>query len=312
MTVPRPRDDTPAARVEPVAPVLGSDDYDGRLTRCPLCAAEALRPHDSDHRGHIIDLCGGCGIMLMNPQYSDAYLGRYYGSYISVDNQGDGSFRGSLSVRRTGKTRSLTLLLEQVKTVDGRPPRVLMVGCGDGIELEIARDLGFEPEGYDIDPETTAEVAARRGAPVHSGPFDQLSLPNGHFDAVFMDQVIEHLKDPVPYLSTCHRLLRTGGVLYLGMPNIGSIANRLKTLQDRLRLKPHRRGSHYASKHHIFYYRPDVLKRALKRHGFEVYFVRGSLKPQRRFLSTVLGSDLWRRWFPNVDSGFLALCRRTD
>ena len=145
---------------------------------------------------------------------------------------------------------------------------------------------------------------------MHSGAFEQLNLPDGHFDAVFMDQVLEHLKNPVPYLATCHRLLRPGGVLYLGLPNIGSIANRLKTITSRFKLRRRKRGNHYASKHHIFYYTPGVLRRALKLHGFEAFHVRGSLKPQRHWVSTALGSDLWRRWFPSVDSGFLALARR--
>lgn len=296
----------------PTGPSLQHADYDARLTRCPLCGAEELVPFDGDFRGHCIDLCRGCGVKLMNPQYSDAYLASFYGGYISVDNQGDGGFRGREDVRRTGKERSLALLLGAIGSRGDAPPRILMVGCGDGIELDVARGLGWAPEGYDVDPTTTIEVAAARGVPVHSGPFAELSLPEASFDAVFMDQVLEHLKDPIPYLATSHRLLKPGGVLYLGLPNIGSIANRLKTLTSRYRLRRRKRGNHYASKHHIFYYTPGVLRRALALHGFETFLVRGSLKPQRHWVSTALGSDLWRRWLPIVDSGFLALARRVD
>ena len=303
----------PESRRRPAAPIApgASEDYDALLTACPACGAAQLAPYDSDFRGHCIDRCGSCGIKLMNPQYSDAYLAKFYGGYISVDNQGGDEFRKRPEIRRTGKQRSLALLLSTLTTSDrGGAPRILMVGCGDGIELEVARDMGWQPEGYDVDPATTVEVAAKRGVPVHTGEYERLARPDGYFDAVFMDQVIEHLKDPKPYLQTSWRLLRPGGVLFVGLPNIGSISNRLKTITSRYKLRRSKRGKHYASKHHIFYYTPSVLTRVLALHGFETFLLRGSLKPQCGRWATMLGSDFWRRWFPVVDSGFIGLARR--
>jgi SAM-dependent methyltransferase len=278
-----------------------SADYDERLRSCPLCGSGDLRGYDHDFRGHRIDRCGGCGVKLMNPQYSDAYLQRFYSTYISMHDQGTDRWKSRPEVRTTGKRRSLRLLASYAGL-----GKLLMIGCGDGLELGIAKELGWAVEGYDIDPETTAAVAEKFGVPVHCGPIDELTLGEGTFDAVFMDQVIEHPKDPSVYLRICRTLLRSGGLLFLGTPNIGSISNVAKTQLGRIGLRRKRRGNQYASKHHIFYYTPRVLRSLLEKHyGFEVLTVRGSLKPQRKPLTAFFG-----RWLPVVDSGFLIVARR--
>lgn len=277
--------------------------YDPPLQRCPFCGDTSLQPFDRDFRGHSIDRCRECGVKFMNPQYSDAHLQQFYSTYISVHDQrapAPERRRSRPDLRAAGKRRCLSLMARYVA-----PGRVLMVGCGDGLELGVARELSWQPEGYDIDPETTAEVSRRFGVPVHSGPFDSLQLPDGSYDAVFMDQVIEHPKNPADYLTKSHALLRSGGVLLLGMPNIGSLTNSLKTLASRLHLRRKWRGKHYNTKHHIFFYSPGVMRRLLGRFGFETLVLRGSLKPQRNPFTSVLG-----RWLPFLDSGFVALARK--
>jgi len=282
-------------------------DYDAPLTHCRLCSGQ-LRPFDRDFRQHRVDRCSQCGILVMNPQYSEAHLRRFYSTYISVHHDGADQTaalhaldKNHPDARREGKRRALELLAAM-----GAKGRVLMVGCGDGIELEVARDLGWSPEGYDVDPATTAAVAARVGVPVHSGVFPELALEPG-FDAVFMDQVLEHLKQPVDYLRKAFELLAPGGLLYVAVPNIGSISNRLKSAVGRAGLRRRKRGKHYNTKHHIYYFHPAGLRRLLEREGFEVLTVRGSLKPQRNRLTPLLS-----QWWPSLDSGFLAVARKRE
>lgn len=281
--------------------------FDPRLEICPLCKEGELTPFDRDFRGRTIDRCRECGVLLMNPQYSDDHLAEFYAGYLSVHDRGAPlatRWRSRADVRREGKHRSLELL---ARYCEGRR-RLLMVGCGDGLELTVAGELGWEAEGYDVDPTLTSRVAERFGVPVHCGRFEDLDLNDGWFDAIFMDQVLEHLKDPEPYLRTCRRLLVRRGMLYLGLPNIGSLANRTKTWLGKLGLKRERRGSHYATKHHLFYFSPAVLRRVLpERYGFEVVHVCGSLKPDRKPLTPVLA-----RRFPGLDSGFVLLARKSD
>ena len=277
-------------------------DYDRPRSTCPLCDGGPLMRRLVDFRGHGIDRCRGCGVEFMNPQYSDAALQRFYAGYINLhpDDAAAAAFRSRPATRTAGKQRGLDLLRLHAT---GR--RVLMVGCGDGLELQVAKAGGWQPEGYDVDPTTTAAVAAREGVPVHCGDFHSLPEHVAPFDALWLDQVIEHPKDPGRYLATCRALLRPGGVLYLGMPNLGSLSNRLKTLADRCGLRS-RRGRHFNTRHHLTFFRPSVLVRHLReRLGMDVLLVRTSPKPQRNPLVALLG-----RCSPLFDSSFVVVARR--
>ena len=279
-----------------------ANDYDRPRTTCPLCDGGPLVRRLVDFRGHGIDRCRGCGVEFMNPQYSDAALQRFYAGYINLhpDDAKPASFRSRPATRLAGKQRGLELLHQHATG-----HRILMVGCGDGLELQVAKANGWQPEGYDVDPTTTAAVAAREGVPVHCGDFHALPGRVLPFDALWLDQVIEHPKDPGRYLATCRALLRPGGVLYLGMPNLGSLTNRLKTLADRCGLRS-RRGRHFNTRHHLTFFRPSVLVRHLReRLGMDVLLVRTSPKPQRNPLVALLG-----RCGPLFDSSFVVVARR--
>jgi SAM-dependent methyltransferase len=284
-----------------VPPAPASPDFDPRRTTCPLCDGGPLRHRLTDFRGHAIEQCRACGVEFMNPQYSDEALRRLYAGYISLHpSERDERYRCRAEVRRVGKQRAMALL---GRYAPGR--RILMVGCGDGLELREALACGWQPEGYDVDPSTTAAVATAVGVPVHCGDFHALPESAGPFDAVFLDQVIEHPKDPGRYLRTCLELLRPGGVAYLGMPNLGSISNVLKTQADRLGVRP-RRGSHYNTRHHLTFFRPGVLVPHLQRRlAMEVLRVGTSLKPQRNPLVRVLGA-----LSTVFDSSFFVIARR--
>ena len=282
-------------------PAEAPTDFDPPRSTCPLCEGGPLRHRLTDFRGHGIDRCGACGVEFMNPQYSDEAMRRLYAGYISLHpEERDERYRCRAEVRRIGKQRSMALLAREAP---GR--RILMVGCGDGLELREALACGWQPEGYDVDPATTAAVASAVGVPVHCGDFHALPAHTAAYDAVFLDQVLEHPKEPGRYLRTCLALLRPGGCAFLGMPNLGSLSNVLKTRADLLGLR-RRRGRHYNTRHHVTFFRPAVLVRHLReRLGMEVLRVGTSRKPQRNPLVTLLG-----RVSTVFDSSFFVIARR--
>jgi len=290
-----------AASADARAPLVDEQpSYDPPRDDCVLCGARDLHPFDRDFRGHRIVRCGACGVLFMNPQYTDRWLTHYYSHYVPASGHSHGnSWRAQPEVRRAGKQRAL-------QDIAAHAPggRALMVGCGDGLELQIGQEMGWDVTGHDVDPETTARVAEQRGVTVHCGHFPDLDEPDASFDVVYLDQVIEHPKEPGPFLDKAVRLLRPGGVLYLGQPNIGSLSNRIKRWTGRLRRR--RRGRHYSSQHHITYYSPGVLTRHLRRaYGLEVLAVLGSPKPSRR-----PWFDWLTRRVPLLDSSFAVLARK--
>lgn len=285
-------------------------EFDQPLTHCPLCRSARIGEHDHDFRGVTFWRCHDCRLWFMNPQYADASLARFYAHYIP-EQVAAGSHE--FQHRVLSKT-------DDLKTI-GRfqpPGRWLSIGCGDGLELELARQQGWSVEGYDVDAATTARVARRIQAPVHCGDFFTLRLPAENYDCVYMDQVLEHPKNPQDYLVEVRRILRPGGILFLGCPNIRSLSNWWKTALGKAGLKRRRRGNHYGAFHHLFYYSPGVLRRILEEHyGFRVLAAEGTPLngPKQHATNSSLGwrFSVWvRTRVPCLESTFRLVCRKRD
>ncbi len=96
--------------------------------------------------------------------------------------------------------------------------RILDIGCGGGLLSEPMARLGAEVVGAD---------AAERNIPVARLHAEQSGLDIDYrhttaeamaaagekFDAVLNMEVVEHVSDPLAYLTACRRLLKPGGVM---------------------------------------------------------------------------------------------------
>lgn len=104
--------------------------------------------------------------------------------------------------------------------------RLLDIGCGSGDWLLRMKARGWHVEGVDLDG-TAVAMAEHRGLAVHCGTVHDRSYPEAHFDAITLNQVIEHVPDPVAVLSECRRILKPGGHLILYTPNSQSLGHRV-------------------------------------------------------------------------------------
>lgn len=105
--------------------------------------------------------------------------------------------------------------------------RLLDVGCGSGHFVAHMAALGWRAEGLDPDP--TAVAGARdAGLAVTEGTLADLDddAHTGAYDAVTLSHVIEHVHEPGAELRRICRLLRPGGLLWIGTPNLDSLGHR--------------------------------------------------------------------------------------
>ena len=93
----------------------------------------------------------------------------------------------------------------------GRGDRVLDYGCAD------APYRGFFPRGVEY---VGADLEGNLDAALVLNSDGTVPAPDASFDAVMSTQVLEHVADPVLYLSECYRVLRPGGRLLLSTHGI--------------------------------------------------------------------------------------------
>jgi SAM-dependent methyltransferase len=98
---------------------------------------------------------------------------------------------------------------------EGRPWRVLDLGCGSGSSVDYfrARDPNVQWVGLDVPDSPEAATRIRTDARFET--FDGISIPfdDGSVDLVYCKQVLEHVRHPAPLLSDVKRVLRSGGYL---------------------------------------------------------------------------------------------------
>ncbi|HNY11350.1 MAG TPA: class I SAM-dependent methyltransferase [Candidatus Wallbacteria bacterium] len=100
------------------------------------------------------------------------------------------------------------------------PPgvRILDIGCGFGEMLGYHKARGCDVYGVEADS-NILRVAEKFGFNVKVGLFDPKNYERDFFDYVTMDQVIEHMADPVETLRGIARILKPGGTAVLSAPN---------------------------------------------------------------------------------------------
>jgi SAM-dependent methyltransferase len=96
---------------------------------------------------------------------------------------------------------------------DGRPWRVLDLGCGTGSSVDLfrARDPAVQWVGLDVPGSPEARERTRSDARFET--FDGTTMPfaDGSFELVYCKQVLEHVRHPEPLLAEVHRVLVPGG-----------------------------------------------------------------------------------------------------
>src|SRR5512142_815202 len=98
--------------------------------------------------------------------------------------------------------------------------RILDVGCGIGAYLDKFRALTAEPFGVDIDGEKLDRAHHEKGLrTVAVSASEALPFPNATFDAVLLHEVIEHVSDDRQTIREAHRVVKSGGTVFIFAPN---------------------------------------------------------------------------------------------
>lgn len=176
--------------------------------------------------------------------------------------------------------------------------RLLDVGCGNGMGLEAAANVGFEAYGIDLSS-AAVELCRRRGLAAEVRDVRDFQLGD-EWDVATMWDVLEHIGEPEPFLESVHDRLRPGGILLIKVPAVSA-----REARAMLRWAPRVGAMALQVPEHVNYYTRHSLSRLLNRTGFSVE--RESTR--EAFRSRPRGGSPKRRLARVVNSTAMRLCK---
>lgn len=150
----------------------------------------------------------------------------------------------------------------------------LEIGCGQGFGLLAAKKKGWKIYGQDVSPDFAGTVKERTGVDILVGPLTQDSYQEGTFDVIYIDSVLEHVPNPAEYLTFVRDFLAPHGIVYVTLPNEGSIQNilmdfamKLKGSTATCRLMP------FSEPYHVLGFTKKSIKKLAESIGLEIEFL---------------------------------------
>jgi SAM-dependent methyltransferase len=113
-------------------------------------------------------------------------------------------------------------ILDDIAPFSNNQGRLLDIGCQFGELLFLARRLGYEADGLEIN-QGNVEYVRKQGFKVYSTILEEAEIPDNHYDAIVVNHVLEHVPNPKTFLDEVRRILRPGGLLFIGVPCFESI-----------------------------------------------------------------------------------------
>jgi len=237
---------------------MEQNDKSSRPT-CTFCGKEVsisvLKNIPKNGKIYNISECAECRIAVTHPFPSGDELSRLYscGNYRTSQGKRFGNLIESLiHLGRLVKRRRITRYI--------KPGRILDIGCGRGLFLDVMRRGGWRVLGTELSEETASYASEVYGLEVFAGDLIKRQFPGESLDAININQVLEHLRNPAEVLIECRRLLRRGGLLVISVPDLRSLQFTFGKESWFLLDLPC----------HLFHFTEEGLKDLLKKNGFHI------------------------------------------
>lgn len=188
---------------------------------CPFCGAtdgtKAVVPRPTVFNGTTFSYqrCKSCGLVFIDPMpapgdYAKMYSPEYHQAFYFKDQLPSFDY--------------LAPVMEKYKT-DGT---LLDYGCGDASFLRFFSGKGYKTEGVEFDPALVKELQENFPDSRFISVADfQNELGGRKYNFAHLGDVLEHLEDPVPFLTRLKQVLQAdSGILIVEGPleNNGSLA----------------------------------------------------------------------------------------
>ncbi len=249
------------------------------MNRCYLCADKTPRSYIKK-LGYTINRCGNCGLLFLD--FNKDYL-RFQKSYYTK-----GYFTGDKKTRAYANYQNDKLnIVKNSQTVlkiiseYTKSGNLLDVGCAMGFFMEEAEKMGFKPHGVEVSEYAASFAQKKFKRQMYVGSIEELFLNKnksplpGNFNVITLNDLIEHLKDPVSVLKKLREKLDKNGILLIQTGDAGSNWTRLMG----------KNWHFFAPPQHLYFFSRDTLTTLLDKAGFQtVSFIKRGKYVSLRYL----------------------------
>ena len=146
--------------------------------------------------------------------------------------------------------------------------KVLDVGCATGFFLSKFAQEGYTVWGMDVSAYAvqTAKKLIPQGTFVQQNAEETFPFENNFFDFISMEDILEHLLYPEKALFQASRVLKKGGIIYVGGPQLSIIRRVFYKIPDKL-------------EHHVSLKTVAEMNKMLTDYGFEIIASWTTLNP---------------------------------
>ncbi len=141
--------------------------------------------------------------------------------------------------------------------------RILDIGCGTGVFLEVAMNQGWDVYGIEISTKAVEFAAEKVGSERVSKDLFSIDESKTSFDVVCMWAMIEHVPNPVDYFKKAFALLRPGGIFALSTVNTNALNRKMFNKKWRYFVPPE----------HLVYFNTNNIQATLLQNNFETLLV---------------------------------------
>lgn len=200
------------------------EDYWEPVDLCPVCSS-SQRVFFLTRMGLDIYRCSECDHRYMNPRIKFDKLVQLYADDKTASDV------YTQPVQIDIDRRKYQYGIDLIETLNPESKKKIMdIGCGSGEFLKVADDNGWEKcIGIDANARYGDIYQEAKGIQFLQSSFEQLDserLGSG-YDCISMWNVLEHLYDIQSIVSDVKRMLKRGGLFFVMVPNVESLASRI-------------------------------------------------------------------------------------
>lgn len=252
------------------------------MKTCPICRSKSEKTvlskvHLIMDLDHDLVACDKCGVIYFDPlpsleELSDFYSASYFSHFVGWRDEVSGDMY----------SKKLKRIKDSGNFLD--------VGCAAGYFIYgINKKSDWNVYGVEYSKEAVDYAKEKLNLDVRQGELVDANYPDKFFDYIHLNNVLEHVSEPVKLLDECRRILKPDGYFFVSVPN---------GLNDSRNLVEYYLLEHESPRSfsgHIFFFPGETLINMFDKAGFNIESKKsGSIKRGLRNIGWLPKKKNWK------------------